>query len=93
MSEKSLTFRCIKSIYVIILLLGLIGSTVLFVVGLYALSDRDDNSVFYQNIMKYYGIDELNFEPAFNESNSVYNYSTAFPDEGLNKQSKPFNNP
>ncbi|CAG2171154.1 unnamed protein product, partial [Oppiella nova] len=40
------------------------------------LKHKGNNIELYQNIMKYYGIDEFNFEPAFNETN-LYHPSPA----------------
>ena len=86
MGEKGFAFKLIKSLYIVVLVLGLIGSALLFVFGMYALTDSQDNVTFYENIMRYYGIDEINFEPVVNESQSVYNWSTSFPEEILTKQ-------
>lgn len=73
MSEnRSVGFKLVKHIYLIILVLGLIASIVLLVFGLFALSDNEDNTRLYENVMHYYGIDELDFEPVFNDTNLMY---------------------
>lgn len=88
MGDKGLVFKLVKSLYVVVLVLGLIGSGLLLVIGVYALTDSEDNANFYENIMRFYGIDEINFEPVANESLSVYNWSTTYPEESYDKQSE-----
>ena len=71
MSEHSVAFKFVKSVYIVVLVVGFIGSGVLFVIGTYALTHQSANNVFYENVMKYYGINEKNFEPVLNETTSV----------------------
>ncbi|XP_054155754.1 uncharacterized protein LOC128954205 [Oppia nitens] len=68
MAQRTVGFRLVRCTYIILLVLGLIGSSILLLIGLYALYDSQDNCKLYENIMKYYGIDELNFEPVFNDT-------------------------
>ncbi len=88
MSERSVSFKLVKYIYTILLVLGLFSSAVLFIVGLCALTDNGENSDIYENLMKYYGIDEINFQPVFNKTRYLNRFN--FDEDNYDKQSKTF---
>ncbi len=88
MSERSVGFKLVKYIYIVLLVLGLFSSAVLFVVGLCALTDNGENRHIYENFMKYYGIDELDFQPVFNKTHYLNRFN--FDEDNYDKQSKSF---
>ncbi len=88
MSERSVGFKLVKYIYIILLVLGLFSSAVLFIVGLCALTDNGENSDIYESFMRYYGIDELNFQPVFNKTRYMNRFN--FDEDNYDKQSKSF---
>jgi len=85
MSERSVGFKLVKYIYIILLVLGLFSSAVLFIVGLCALTDNGENSDIYESFMRYYGIDELNFQPVFNKTHYLNRFN--FDEDNYDKQS------
>jgi hypothetical protein len=85
MSERSVGFKLVKYIYIVLLVLGLFSSAVLFVVGLCALTDNGENRHIYENFMKYYGIDELDFQPVFNKTHYLNRFN--FDEDNYDKQS------
>ena len=71
MSEKSVAFKLAKSANIVVIVLGLIASGLLLLIGLYALGDGSSDSLLYRNAVKYYGINQDNFEPVIDATQSV----------------------